>query len=116
MTFKKTHTRNNPVFGTYENDIYKVIVQAHPYGNDEMYWVKVTRHDDLPIHNWMDLQDIKNTLIGKDHEGFEIYPADDRLVDEGNAYHLWVYRDPGMMLDYGFLYRRTKPQVTKVEA
>lgn len=43
-----------------------------------------------PHIDWRDMQRIKNELCGQDREAVEIYPAEDRLVDTSNQYHLWV--------------------------
>ena len=51
-----------------------------------------------PIHDWRDFQQIKNELIGPEHEAVELYPAESRLIDTANQYHLWVSPDP----DYRF--------------
>ena len=42
------------------------------------------------LHDWRDLQRIKNELIGRDREAVELYPAEARLVDTSNQYHLFV--------------------------
>jgi len=31
-------------------------------------------------------------IVGEEHEAFEVYPAESRLVDTANQYHLWVSR------------------------
>lgn len=51
-------------------------------------WVRLVQ--DLPIHNWHDLQRIKNELVGEAREAIEIYPKANELVDDANWYHLWV--------------------------
>jgi hypothetical protein len=37
------------------------------------------------------LQWIKNDVLGENVEAFEIFPAEGRLVDTVNAYHLWGF-------------------------
>jgi len=108
---KQTEFRNSPKLGTFEDDTYVVEVKAHPYGaaiHDEVYWLDVSRHDKQPVSSWSDLQRIKNTLIGKEHEAFMIYPPESRLVDQGNHYHLFVFRRPEKTLGFGFRYRKVK--------
>lgn len=53
-------------------------------------WLSIRHVDRKPIRDWRHFQRIKNELCGKEREGFELYPADSRLVDEANQYHLWV--------------------------
>jgi hypothetical protein len=64
-------------------------------------WLSIKRLDKLPIHDWRDLQRIKNELCGREREAVEIYPAESRLVDEANQYHLWVL-PPGASAPFGF--------------
>jgi hypothetical protein len=52
-------------------------------------------------HDWRDFQRIKNELCGPEFEATEVYPAESRLVDMSNQFHLWVFRE----LDYGFAER-----------
>jgi hypothetical protein len=43
-------------------------------------------------HDWRDFQRIKNALVGPEFEGIELYPAESRLVDTANQFHLFVFR------------------------
>jgi len=63
--------------------------------------LSIKRNDRESVHDWRDLQIIKNTFCGDDAEGVEIYPAESRLVDTSNQYHLWVF-PPGTPLPLGF--------------
>lgn len=110
---KQTEFRNNPKMGTFEDDTYIVEVKAHPYGarqHDDVYWVDISRHDKKPILSWADLQAIKNKLIGREHEAFMVYPPESRLVDEGNHYHLFVFKKPNQSLGFGFKYRKVRKE------
>jgi len=98
--------QDDPVI--YKNDKYRVELKEHPYDNQEYHWLSIRRLDRQAIHDWRDLQWIKNELIGPEHEGFEIYPAESRLVDESNAYHLWVYKDETRRAPFGLNHRRVK--------
>lgn len=42
-------------------------------------------------HDWREMQRVKNELCGPEWEGIELYPAESRLVDTANQYHLWVF-------------------------
>lgn len=57
---------------------------------DGYTWLSIRRIDRNAIRDWRHFQRIKNELCGKEREGFELYPAESRLVDEANQYHLWV--------------------------
>lgn len=63
--------------------------------------LSIKRHDRKPMHDWRDLQMIKTVLAGPEREAMEVYPAESRLVDTANQYHLWILPQ-GMMLPFGF--------------
>ncbi len=95
----------------YMNDRYQVNLQraVAPFGSHvgDVLWLSVKRRDKAPVHDWRDLQQIKNLIVGPEHEGFEVYPAESRLVDAANQYHLWVFVDPKVRLPVGFQERET---------
>jgi hypothetical protein len=64
--------------------------------------LSIKRIDQQPIHDWRDLQRIKNELIGPDCEAVELYPAEGRRVDTANQYHLWGTADPEFRFGFGF--------------
>ena len=67
--------------------------------------LSIKTHDKEPISDWRDMQTIKNELIGKEYEAVELYPAESRLVDTANQYHLWVMEKPldeGGYFPFGF--------------
>ncbi|PND30185.1 hypothetical protein C1I89_29910 [Achromobacter pulmonis] len=90
----------------YMNERYQVNVQVipAPFGPDagDMVWLSIKRSDREAIHDWRELQAIKNQIVGDEHEGFEVYPAESRLVDSANQFHLWVFADPKVRLPVGF--------------
>lgn len=92
--------RQDPV---YRNEKYQVSMRdvAAP-GWPEMIWLSIKRIDKEPIHDWRDLQQIKNELIGPEHEGFELYPSEQRRVDSANQYHLFVFKDANIRIPVGF--------------
>lgn len=67
-------------------------------------WVhlSVKRLDQAPIHDWRDLMRIKDDLVGPECEAIEIYPAQSRLADSANQYHLWCSTDPTYRFPFGF--------------
>ena len=79
----------------YRNDTYQVNIRwkspLHNFGDDvDIVHLSIKRIDRAPIHDWRDLQEIKNELVGPDREALELYPAESRRVDSANQYHLWV--------------------------
>lgn len=93
----------------YMNDLYQVNVEVvrTPFGeeNGDMFWLSIKRRDRAPVHDWRELQQIKNMVVGDEHEGFEVYPAESRLVDTANQYHRWVFADPAVRLPVGYRHR-----------
>lgn len=95
----------------YKNDQYQVAVYM-PDENEEvggqggdfpaMIHLSIKRIDRQPVHDWRDLQDIKNQLVGEENEAVELYPAESRLIDSANQYHLWVLADPAIQFPFGF--------------
>ena len=82
----------------YENDIYHVeITNASPFIH-----IDIRRHDQGTCNQWRHFQQIKNELIGPEYEAIELFPAESRLVDTGNEYHLWVWADPTYRFPLGF--------------
>jgi hypothetical protein len=80
----------------WANDIY--CVHKEDYG--EMVHLSIKRHDRAPCLDWRDKQEIKNQLVGPECEGLELYPAESRVVDTSNQFHLWVFKT--MKLEIGF--------------
>ena len=62
----------------FMNDRYQVNVQRvrTPFGDEtgDMFWLSIKRRDRTMVHDWRDLQQIKNMIVGDEHEGFEVYP------------------------------------------
>lgn len=50
-------------------------------------------------HDWREMQRVKNELAGPDWEAVELYPAESRVVDQANQYHLWCF---AFRLPFGF--------------
>lgn len=86
------------------NDVYQVLKRPAQKG---VVWLSIKRLDKEVCHDWRDFQAIKNQLIGPECEGLEVYPAESRLIDAANQYHLWVFTDPTYRLPFGFDMGRT---------
>ena len=57
-------------------------------------------HDKQAHHDWRDIQRLKNEICGAECDAVEIYPAESKLVDSANQYHLFVFKD--YKLPFGF--------------
>jgi hypothetical protein len=85
----------------FVNSRYTVFVRKmHSKTYGDVLHLSIKTNDRAPHHDWRDFQRIKNELIGPEFEAIEIYPAESRLVDTSNQYHLWVLIDA--KLDIGF--------------
>lgn len=86
------------------NNIYQVYVYRNikAEGWPELIWLSIKRKDKEPIHDWRHLQRIKNEILGAEYEAIELYPAESRLVDTANQYHLWVMAEKGLRFPFGW--------------
>jgi hypothetical protein len=55
-----------------------------------LWTLSIRRRDEKPLHDWRALQGIKNRIVGEEFEAIELYPADSRIMDTANVYHLWI--------------------------
>ncbi len=92
------HFRN----GSCGNDYIVSVEEDVDETGGEMFWLSGRTNDNLPANDWRDLQEIKNMIIGPECEAVQLYPADDRVVDEANQFHLWVCRDPKYRFPFGY--------------
>jgi hypothetical protein len=82
------------------NDIYQV--QRREFAKNLIH-LNIRRRDGGPIlRDWRHFQQIKNELIGEECEAVELYPAESRLVDTSNKFHLWGIVDPNYRFPLGF--------------
>ena len=91
------------------NDRYVVHLDRDPFvtgtaGLEGSLHISVRRTDRKAVHDWRDLQRIKDQLAGPDREAIEVYPAASRLVDTANQFHLWVLPE-GEHVPYGWFRR-----------
>jgi hypothetical protein len=83
------------------NNRYVVIKKELEGG---MTWLSIRHKNRKAIRDWRHFQRIKNELTDPGREAMEIYPAESRLVDEANQYHLWVFPE-GYEIPCGFTER-----------
>jgi hypothetical protein len=82
----------------YANDVYRVRVRNVP----PFVQLDINRHDGEPCNNWREFQRIKNELVGPECEAVELFPAESRLVDTANQYHLWVIPNESYRFPFGY--------------
>lgn len=88
----------------YRNDTYHVALDKeheHGMGAMRVWHLSIKRHDRRPVHDWRKLQAIKTAIVGPNVEAVELYPAEDRVVDTANQYHLYAFPDM-VALPFGF--------------
>lgn len=77
------------------NETYQVaaIRSDHPIFGKIMQ-INIRRRDgNVIFRDWRHFQDIKNQLAGPECEAVELYPAESRVIDTANKYHLWCILD-----------------------
>lgn len=90
------------------NSRYQVnIVRQAPDGDPDgprLVHLSIKRRDkDVPHEErWRDFQRIKNELVGPECEAVELYPAESRVVDTANQFHLWAFESPEVRVPFGF--------------
>jgi len=106
MTRQHTTLGIDPPIVTYVNGIYQVAVYEEPCGDGwpDMWHLSIKRRDREPLdeNRWRTLQSIKNEIVDPECEAVELYPAETRLVDTANQYHLFVLKARGMRFPFGF--------------
>ena len=74
----------------WKNNIYQVHkLHCLDMHNRPMIHLSIKRIDKNPICDWRHMQRIKNKLVGDEYEAVQLFPAESRVVDMANQYHLW---------------------------
>jgi hypothetical protein len=81
----------------YVNSRYQVAVKE---AGPAFRHLSIKRIDQTQVRSWRDLQRIKNDLLGPECEAVELYPAESRLVDTANQYHLWGSVEPSFQFPF----------------
>jgi hypothetical protein len=95
---------SRPADEVWFNDLYQVTVTymgGPDEGREGFMHLSMKRHDRHPMTDWRHYQAIKNEIAGPEREAVEIYPAESRLVDTSNEYHLWVFPED-YYIEFGF--------------
>lgn len=67
-----------------------------------MVWLSIKRTAREVVRDWRELQRIKNELVGPECEAVELFPAESRLVDTSNQYHLFCLKDRRTRFPFGY--------------
>ena len=81
------------------NDLYNVTLHGHKrdsvfHTDGGIIQIGISAHDGTARHDWRDMQGIKNELAGPEVEGFELFPAESRVLDPSNYYTIWCFPGP----------------------
>lgn len=93
---------------TWLNSRYQVSIEReveHGFPQHaQVVWLSIKRRDRGPVgpERFRDFQRIKNELVGPECEAIEIYPAESRLVDTANQYHLFAFANPDVQVPVGY--------------
>jgi len=88
----------------WRNDLYQVqtrLFVCDQFGGRQMMHINIRRIDGAPVFDWRHRQLIKNQLLGAQCEAVELYPAESRLQDTSNKYHLWGFVDATVRFPFG---------------
>lgn len=95
---------DSPPTAVWSNRIYEVLV----YELDGLTHLSIKRYDRAAVRDWRHFQQIKNEVCGPEREGCEIYPAESRIADNANQYHVYVLPE-GTRFPFGFGDRKVSP-------
>ncbi len=90
--------------GVFLNSRYQVSITETETPLGVVLWLSIVNRDRSARHDWRDFQRLKNELVGPEREAIEVYPAESRLVDTNNQYHLFVMPE-GAVIPVGYLER-----------
>jgi hypothetical protein len=82
----------------YLSEFYQVAINKtprHAFPGVVLWWLSIKLRDKEPIMDWRDLQAIKSQLCGDEAEAIQLFPAESRVVDTSNQYHLFVFMKSG---------------------
>lgn len=110
---KETEDMSSQIPLMYLNSRYQVGVFQDQKDPKEKHMkivhLSIKRIDRSAKHDWRDMQRIKNEIglvsgiyDGPKCEGVELYPAEERLVDGANQFHIWIVADSRFRFPFGF--------------
>lgn len=83
---------DKPPAEAWYNDLYQASVTYYDdrLGPDGPLYISFKRHDRSAVRDWRHFQQVKNDITGLEREAVELFPAESRLMDTSNQYHLFV--------------------------
>jgi hypothetical protein len=80
------HLKNGSCYRTGDG-IYEMVLNKI----DKYTHLRIHRVDDAPVHDFMDLYEIKNRILGEDVIAVEAYPKKSDFKNGSHTYHLWTW-------------------------
>ena len=77
----------------YANELYQATVDYSKWdakSREGYIYISLKNHKRTTNVSWQHKQWIKNDICGEEMEAMELFPAESRLVNTANQYHLWV--------------------------
>jgi len=102
LLFIEQKVRESASWQTFHNNLYVVVIEM----TSPLIHASVRRLDGRPCSNWSHLQQIKNELIGPEHEAVELFPAESRPINTSNEFHRWAHPSPAYRFPFGFAANR----------
>ena len=89
---------------SWYNEQYQVIKTSYerkpPWPT--LVHLSIRREDRRIMFDWRDMQRIKNQLLGEEKEAVQLFPAESRLGDTANQYHLWGFDSDEFRFPLGY--------------
>jgi hypothetical protein len=114
LAFIEQSVRRLTPLRVFQNSVYRVEVIDTPPITPMFIHLDIRRLDGGTCKEWADLQRIKNEIVGPEYEAVELFPAESRLVNTGNQYHLWVHSSPSYRFPIGWAQRLVFSEPLKV--
>ena len=72
----------------WRNTLYEAHVRCMDIEGG-FYHISLKNNERTTDISWQHKQWIKNDILGNEYEGVELFPAESRMVNTANQYHLW---------------------------
>jgi hypothetical protein len=93
----------------WENSKYKVTFDrqcdhVHPNWPEGLacWYISFSMKDGGHLIDWREIQEMKNQVVGEEHEAVMLFPKDSRCMDTANQFHLYIIGDKGQEFPVGW--------------
>jgi hypothetical protein len=120
----ENYLQDNNLEEVWINDLYQVNVRRNipcegikdDNGNPVlMTHLSIKNKDRSANVDWRNFQYIKNQLVGDECEGAELFPAESRLIDGANQWHIFCFQNPEIRFPFGFFHGRMVTEKTFIK-